>query len=146
MFLGDLLLSSVIWHLVFSSFVHCLLLSTLGSRHIFFFLMIRRPPRSTRTDTLFPYTTLFRSRPASAKRGGMAASTVSAMAAVESWVVRSATQGSAMSARASTCGRHSAASPRSPGSSARGSLSGSWSGGWSETGDAVGRDRGCQEG
>src|SRR3546814_1339781 len=24
--------------------------------------MIRRPPRSTRTDTLFPYTTLFRSR------------------------------------------------------------------------------------
>src|SRR3546814_20166435 len=29
---------------------------------IFFFLMIRPPPRSTRTDTLFPYTTLFRSR------------------------------------------------------------------------------------
>src|SRR3546814_8099035 len=27
-----------------------------------FFLMIRRPPRSTRTDPLFPYTTLFRSR------------------------------------------------------------------------------------
>src|SRR3546814_3102137 len=27
-----------------------------------FFLMIRRPPRSTRTDTLFPYTTLFRSQ------------------------------------------------------------------------------------
>src|SRR3546814_17450237 len=27
----------------------------------FFFLMIRRPPRATRTDTLFPYTTLFRS-------------------------------------------------------------------------------------
>src|SRR3546814_19493974 len=27
----------------------------------FFFLMIRRPPRSTLTDTLFPYTTLFRS-------------------------------------------------------------------------------------
>src|SRR3546814_6032344 len=35
--------------------------------------MIRRPPRSTRTDTLFPYTTLFRSpgatRPSSAPRG-----------------------------------------------------------------------------
>src|SRR3546814_4759350 len=31
--------------------------------NIFFVLMIRRPPRSTRTDTLFPYTTLFRSRP-----------------------------------------------------------------------------------
>src|SRR3546814_12191999 len=28
---------------------------------LFFFLMIRQPPRSTRTDTLFPYTTLFRS-------------------------------------------------------------------------------------
>src|SRR3546814_17918287 len=28
---------------------------------LFFFLMIRLPPRSTRTDTLFPYTTLFRS-------------------------------------------------------------------------------------
>src|SRR3546814_2110262 len=28
----------------------------------FCFLMIRRPPRSTRTDTLFPYTTLFRSQ------------------------------------------------------------------------------------
>src|SRR3546814_5228698 len=38
----------------------------------FFFLMIRRPPRSTRTDTLFPYTTLFRSR--QAKRRGMTAS------------------------------------------------------------------------
>src|SRR3546814_11789129 len=29
--------------------------------YLVFFLMIRRPPRSTRTDTLFPYTTLFRS-------------------------------------------------------------------------------------
>src|SRR3546814_1762705 len=28
---------------------------------VFFFLMIRRPPRSTRTDTLFPFPTLFRS-------------------------------------------------------------------------------------
>src|SRR3546814_4600511 len=28
---------------------------------VVFFLMIRRPPRSTRTDTLLPYTTLFRS-------------------------------------------------------------------------------------
>src|SRR3546814_20961714 len=34
-----------------------------------FFLMIRRPPRSTRTDTLFPYTTLFRSHlPRAARR------------------------------------------------------------------------------
>src|SRR5881628_4048532 len=30
---------------------------------IFFFLMIRRPPRSTRQSTLFPYTTLFRPLP-----------------------------------------------------------------------------------
>src|SRR3546814_5826670 len=34
-----------------------------------FFLMIRRPPRSTRTDTLFPYTTLFRSGQCSANGG-----------------------------------------------------------------------------
>src|SRR3546814_1324175 len=41
---------------------------------MFFLLMIRRPPRSTRTDTLFPYTTLFRSRAArgrgTPRRGG----------------------------------------------------------------------------
>src|SRR3546814_15040719 len=43
----------------------------------FFFLMILRPPRSTRTDTLFPYTTLFRSNEArrndrpDAKEGAM---------------------------------------------------------------------------
>src|SRR3546814_17737418 len=37
-------------------------LSVLATMYVvFFFLMIRRPPRSTRTDTLFPYTTLFRS-------------------------------------------------------------------------------------
>src|SRR3546814_20575630 len=40
------------WNSVlFSLFVVCLIV----------FLMIRRPPRSTRTDTLVPYTTLFRS-------------------------------------------------------------------------------------
>src|SRR3546814_20668135 len=37
---------------------------------LFFFLMIRRPPRSTLTDTLFPYTTLFRSREAADPEGG----------------------------------------------------------------------------
>src|SRR3546814_15887932 len=36
---------------------------------LFFFLMIRRPPRSTRTDTLFPYTTLFRSSAARPRSG-----------------------------------------------------------------------------
>src|SRR3546814_18265807 len=37
-----------------------------------FFLMIRRPPRTTRTDTLFPYTTLFRSVDAAAFLGARA--------------------------------------------------------------------------
>src|SRR3546814_4487055 len=41
---------------------------------LFFFLMIRRPPRSTRTDTLFPYTTLFRS-PAGSRHRRPAAGT-----------------------------------------------------------------------
>src|SRR3546814_12787778 len=36
-------------------------------------LMIRRPPRSTRTDTLFPYTTLFRSRGGTAETDRSAA-------------------------------------------------------------------------
>src|SRR3546814_14432290 len=40
----------------------CLRLSSVTLLCIFFFLIVRRPPRSTRTDTLFPYTTLFRSR------------------------------------------------------------------------------------
>src|SRR3546814_9847141 len=39
--------------------------SNASSFSYIFCLMIRRPPRSTRTDTLFPYTTLFRSDPAS---------------------------------------------------------------------------------
>src|SRR3546814_5967408 len=38
--------------------------------YILFFLMIRRPPRSTRTDTLFPYTTLFRSWLVGGRRRG----------------------------------------------------------------------------
>src|SRR5210317_1575702 len=37
--------------------------SALPSFSLFFFLMIRRPPRSTPYPTLFPYTTLFRSTP-----------------------------------------------------------------------------------
>src|SRR3546814_13466691 len=43
------------------SILVCLLYSLCERVIILFFLMIRRPPRSTRTDTLFPYTTLFRS-------------------------------------------------------------------------------------
>src|SRR3546814_3321179 len=37
---------------------------------MFFFLMLRRPPRSTRTDTLFPDTTLFRSELHAREAGG----------------------------------------------------------------------------
>src|SRR3546814_11197306 len=43
------------------SFYHCIISLMYINYLFFFFLMIRRPPRSTRTDTLFPYTTLFRS-------------------------------------------------------------------------------------
>src|SRR3546814_8925184 len=38
---------------------------------VVFFLMRRRPPRSTRTDTLFPYTTLFRSIAATKAAGSI---------------------------------------------------------------------------
>src|SRR3546814_18217203 len=41
----------------------------LSSCYYVFFLMIRRPPRSTRTDTLFPDTTLFRSVAGRAAQG-----------------------------------------------------------------------------
>src|SRR3546814_15175613 len=42
----------------------CLLCVLYRAGLYFFFLMVRRPPRDTRTDTLFPNTTRFRSRPA----------------------------------------------------------------------------------
>src|SRR3546814_5868727 len=45
--------------MLFSTRCTCLFLHVLS--FLCFCLMIRRPPRSTRTDTLFPYTTLFRS-------------------------------------------------------------------------------------
>src|SRR3546814_20427183 len=48
------------------SFINLIDVTTLPS---VFFLMIRRPPRSTRTDTLFPYTTLFRSAGAGGLQG-----------------------------------------------------------------------------
>src|SRR3546814_20286019 len=46
----------VLWMMYLLLFISCLYYY-----RVLFFLMIRRPPRSTRTDTLFPYTTLFRS-------------------------------------------------------------------------------------
>src|SRR3546814_9187789 len=54
---SSLSLSLTLWFSLRSVYI-CLVQSLLGV----FFLLIRRPPRSTRTDTLFPYTTLFRSR------------------------------------------------------------------------------------
>src|SRR3546814_20018848 len=42
-------------------YLFCIILICFYFFSYIFFLMIRRPPRSTRTDTLFPYTTLFRS-------------------------------------------------------------------------------------
>src|SRR3546814_11060580 len=44
--------------------------------------MIRRPPRSTRTDTLFPYTTLFRSHPIEASRASSPVTTESVSASI----------------------------------------------------------------
>src|SRR3546814_16326450 len=58
--------------MVFLYAVLCLVLLYI-SLYFFFFLMIRRPPRSTRTDTLFPYTTLFRSIVADALHVGQGA-------------------------------------------------------------------------
>src|SRR3546814_18463485 len=55
---------------IYSSYVLLFLVFSLSVAFFlfFFFLMIRRPPRSTRTDTLFPYTTLFRSAAQSFRR------------------------------------------------------------------------------
>src|SRR3546814_16911004 len=61
-----------------------------------FFLMIRRPPRSTLTDTLFPYTTLFRSEGQKAKqpwRIGLKGGGLFAFAGL--WQVESAFDGAA---------------------------------------------------
>src|SRR3546814_19210322 len=49
--------------------------------------MIRRPPRSTRTDTLLPYTTLFRSPEKEAEERGIAAAFVPALASIQTKVL-----------------------------------------------------------
>src|SRR3546814_9723340 len=66
---------------------------------VFFFLMIRRPPRSTRTDTLFPYTTLFRSDPALADRRDADIATRLHREAVEEFIARGAIERNARAAR-----------------------------------------------
>src|SRR3546814_11968060 len=57
-----------------------------------FFLMIRRPPRSTRTDTLFPYTTLFRSSSPPRSNASAARSACCSAAGTRSPSTKSATR------------------------------------------------------
>src|SRR3546814_11405974 len=63
MYVYSLVLTMIIVFVTITMFytVYAYLFSCSSFVVFFFFLMIRRPPRSTRTDTLFPYTTLFRS-------------------------------------------------------------------------------------
>src|SRR3546814_17932056 len=61
---------------------------------IFFFLMIRRPPKSTRTDTLVPYSTLFRSQ-----RQAPVARARSLAAALSRLVARDGPRGDAVDGR-----------------------------------------------
>src|SRR3546814_15525350 len=63
------------------------------------FLMIRRPPRSTRTDTLFPYTTPFRSKAVPAKAAARGLDYIDATCPLVSKVHRQAE-------RAHEAGRH----------------------------------------
>src|SRR3546814_14997940 len=51
--------------------------------------MIRRPPRSTRTDTLFPYTTLFRSSPKEVKKVGEALASIVAVPGIGPEIISS---------------------------------------------------------
>src|SRR3546814_19277318 len=64
---------------MFSVSAHRQILMLYDRLMIVFFFMIRLPPRSPRTDTLFPYTTLFRSR---GKSGAVVASRASFGAAI----------------------------------------------------------------
>src|SRR3546814_17899300 len=50
-----------------------------------FIVMIQRPPRSTRTDTLFPYTTLFRSAWSMKRVSGLSIASCASPFEVESW-------------------------------------------------------------
>src|SRR3546814_11159128 len=55
------MLHTVLYVITLVSLLHMSILYNIC--YYFFFLMVLRPPRSTRTDTLFPYTTLCRSHP-----------------------------------------------------------------------------------
>src|SRR3546814_10016584 len=71
----------------------------------FFLLMIRRPPRSTRTDTLFPYTTLFRSWPKRSRTNVAAGTCTPSSRAIDSPSARSFSASSSL--------KRAAKSPRS---------------------------------
>src|SRR3546814_13345718 len=74
----------------------------------FFFLMFRRPPRSTRPDTLFPYTTLFRSgQNMRFHLGGCAGNLQPAVVADQ----RDAVAARDQFARQSVCGQHMSPRP-----------------------------------
>src|SRR3546814_12508291 len=63
---------------IYLIYIVCCYLSMLYSLAVFlFFLLIRRPPKSTRTVTLFPYTTLFRSAMSAAHNSRPTASSLS---------------------------------------------------------------------
>src|SRR3546814_12332369 len=72
-------------------------------RVLLFFLRIRRPPRSTRTDTLFPYTTLFRSCQGRAPAPGQPAPCACPGGGRAAGAVRPAADGPAL-AHAGPCG------------------------------------------
>src|SRR3546814_336651 len=57
---------------------------------VIFFLMIRRTPRSTRTDTLFPYTTLFRSFVRTGKRVSLSSEANHGLCQLINYIDRSA--------------------------------------------------------
>src|SRR3546814_7841328 len=71
--------------------------------NFFFFLMIRRPPRSTRTDTLFPYTTLFRSSVPGARAVATHLADTSALARLHDPSVHAALGPMLTAGRVATC-------------------------------------------
>src|SRR3546814_12951272 len=78
--------------------ISCATLSCLCLVSLFiFFLIIRRPPRSTRTDTLFPYTTLFRSSFALLHLPGLIVAGASLAFACRLWLLMALLDGSTIS-------------------------------------------------
>src|SRR3546814_17653417 len=105
----------------------------------FFLLMIRRPSKSTRTDTLYPYTTLFRSSAGQAPRlsasstgadGDSAPSSATRCASTSGWIASTAIAKSLATAMRVSFARSAPSERTSGGNRARSrALSGSWGGG-----------------